>query len=181
MRKLFTLSMIMVALVAFMAIGLMADDAANAEKKAEMKEAAPAHEYVSAKKCKACHKDVYTSWKTTPHAKAFEALSVEEQKKPECVKCHMTGMMADGTAINNVECEACHGPGADYKKASIMSKKKWAADPEGQLAMAKEAGLIIPTEETCVRCHKKEGNPNFKEFDFEKMKGKVHAMPSQGE
>lgn len=174
MRRIFTISMIMVALVAFMAIGLMADDAAK-------KEEAPTHDYVSAKKCKACHKDVYTSWETTPHATAFDKLSAEEQKKPECVKCHMTGTMADGTAINNVECEACHGPGADYKKASIMSKKKWAADPEKHKAMAIEAGLVYPTEETCVRCHTKEGNANFKEFKFEEMKGKVHAMPSQGE
>jgi cytochrome c553 len=173
MRKLFTISMIMVALVAFMAIGLMADEAA--------KEEAPGHEYVGAAKCKACHKDVYTSWEATPHAKAFEVLSAEEQAKPECVTCHMTGMMADDTAINNVECEACHGPGGDYKKATIMSKKKWAADPEAQKAMAVEAGLVYPTEETCVRCHKAEGNANFKEFKFEEMKGKVHAMPSQGE
>ena len=60
-----------------------------------------------------------------------------------------------------------------------MSKSKWKKDPEGQLALAKEAGLIIPTAETCKRCHTKEGNPNFKEFDFEKSKGKVHPIAAE--
>lgn len=136
----------------------------------------PAHEYVGAKKCKTCHKLQYNSWLETPHAKAFDKLSDEEKKKPECVKCHTTGTTAKGVLLEGIQCEACHGPGSDYKSPKIMSKKKWKADPEGQLKLALEAGLIIPTEKDCVRCHTKEGNPNFKPFDFEKRKGKVHAF-----
>ena len=157
------------ALAALLVTSVVAQDAAKKEEKAK-------HEYVGDAKCKMCHKDVHTSWAATPHAKAFGALSAEEQKKPECVKCHITGTTAAGELLEGVQCEACHGPGSDYKSATIMSKKKWEADPEGQMKLAKEAGLIIPTAETCVRCHTKEGNPNFKEFDFKTMQPKVHPV-----
>jgi len=170
MRK---LSVVALALAAIL---LVAAVMASAE---ETKEAAK-HEYVGPAKCKMCHKPEYTAWEATPHAKAFEALSAEEQKKEECVGCHITGTDAKGEVITNVTCEACHGPGSDYKSPKIMSKKKFADDPEAALAAAKEAGLVIPTEETCMRCHKKEGNPNFKPFDFEKMKGKVHPVAAEG-
>ncbi len=137
------------------------------------------HEYVGAKKCKTCHKDKHAAWSETGHAKAFSLLSEEEQKKPECVKCHSTGTKADGTLIENVECEACHGPGSDYKSPKIMSKKKWKADPETHKKMALEAGLVMPTEEVCVKCHTKEGNANFKEFKFAERKDKVHPVKAK--
>ena len=57
-----------------------------------------------------------------------------------------------------------------------MNKKKWAADPETYQKKAVEAGLIYPKEENCKRCHKKEGNPNFKKFDFTRWKPLVHVM-----
>lgn len=160
------------ALAALMVTSVLAQEAAKPE-------AAAKHEYVGDAKCKMCHKDVHTSWAETKHAKAFSVLSAEEQKKPECVKCHITGTTAAGEVLENVQCEACHGPGSEYKSASIMSKKKWAADPEGQLKLAKEAGLIMPTADNCVRCHTKEGNPNFKEFNFEKMQPLVHPVKAE--
>lgn len=134
------------------------------------------HAYVGAKKCKACHKGQHAAWSETAHAKAFSLLSAEEQKKPECVKCHSTGTTAKGVFLENIECEACHGPGKDYKSAKIMNKKKWKADPEAHMKMALEAGLIIPDEKVCVRCHTKEGNANFKEFKFAERMKLVHPV-----
>lgn len=162
-----------VGIIAMLAAGLVMAADETAKGKEEKK---AAHEYVGAKKCKICHKEQFTTWSESPHAKAFSVLSAEEQKKDECVRCHITGTKPDGTVIENVECEACHGPGKDYKSPKIMSKKKWPAEPEKYKQMAIDAGLVYPTEETCVRCHTKEGNANFKEFDFEKFKTKVHAM-----
>lgn len=168
MRKVTTIILLMLALFAFAAL-LMAEEAAKEEK--------AAHDYVGSAKCKMCHKAEFTAWEATPHAKAFDVLSDEEKAKPECVSCHITGTLAkDGSTIEGVGCEACHGPGGDYKSPKIMSKKKWAADPDTYKQMAIDAGLVYPTEETCVRCHKKEGNANFKEFNFEEMKGKVHPV-----
>lgn len=159
----------MLLAIAAMFFGLaIADETA---KKEEVK-----HDYVGHKKCKMCHtKDgIHPSWMETKHAKAWDALSDTEKKDPECVKCHTTGITAEGELLEGVQCEACHGAGADYKKKSIMEDMK--------AAMA--AGLIMPTEETCMTCH---GNVPEKfrskeKFDFEKMKAKgVHAMPEKKE
>ena len=174
MSKTFTrFLLLMLGVFALLAFSAIAED--STKVKAEEK---AAHDFVGHKKCgsKACHKDNHTSWLETKHAKAYDLLSDEEKQKPECVTCHTTGTTAKGVLLEGVQCEACHGAGKDYKSLKIMSKKKWKADPEKQKAMAIKAGLIIPTEENCKRCHTKEGNPNFTEFDFEKSKGLVHPV-----
>ncbi len=100
------------------------------------------HEYVGADKCKMCHKVEYTSWETTTHAKATEAAkaSTERAFTPDCLKCHATNASED---FPGVQCEACHGAGADFKKMSIMK----------DLEAAKANGLVVPTQATCDGCH----------------------------
>jgi hypothetical protein len=178
MRRLLTVGLVLVVMVAFVAFTAPAQETKEAPKAAapEVSKEKPKHEYVGAAKCKGCHLPQYTSWLETKHAKAFDALSAEDKKKAECVVCHVTGKMADGTVINGVECEACHGPGSDYKSMKIMNKTKWAADPAGYKKMAVDAGLVYPKEEDCMRCHKKDGNPNFKPLDFATARTKVHKM-----
>lgn len=126
--------------------------------------------YVGSDKCKVCHKDQYTPWEASKHSKAWSALKPEEQKNAECIKCHST----DGAGkFPNVGCEACHGPGSEYKSPNIMNKQKWAADPAGQLKLATAAGLIAkPDEKICVKCHNKQ-SPNFQGFNFAQMKEKI--------
>jgi nitrate/TMAO reductase-like tetraheme cytochrome c subunit len=169
-------------MLAFIALGLSATAWSDEGKAAgAAKKEAAKFEYVGDAKCKICHKIQHSSWLETKHAKAYDVLSDEEKKKPECVTCHITGHDAKGELIPGVQCEACHGPGSEYKSPKIMSKKGWPAEPEKYKAMAIEAGLVYPTEATCVRCHKAEGNPNFKPFDFAKSKDKVHAKGSDPE
>ena len=168
MKKLTLTAILLFTLLAFFAAFAAAD-----EKATEKKEG---HAFVGAKKCKACHKALYTAWTETAHAKTYDRLSDEEKKKPECVTCHTTGMDAKDVLLEGVQCEACHGPGSDYKKAKIMNKKKWAADPEAHKKMAIDAGLLYPTDDDCKKCHTKEGNANFKEFKFEERVGEVHAV-----
>jgi hypothetical protein len=180
MRKLMVIALLGFVLLAFTAMLATAqestEEAAKEETKKEAKGAA--HQFVGAEKCaKVCHKEQFTSWLETKHAKTFDVLSDEEKAKPECADaCHITGKLADGTALPGAQCEACHGPGADYKSPKIMSKSKWKGDPEAYKKMAVDAGLVYPTAETCAQCHKEEGNPNFKPLDFEKSKGGVHAF-----
>jgi len=171
MRKNVSVVILLMALLVIWTIPTMAEETKEATKTEKV-----THPYVGAKKCKTCHKVQFNSWLETGHATTFDVLSDEEKKKEECVACHQTGTTAKGVLLEGVQCEACHGPGKDYKSPKIMSKKKWAADPEKHKKMAIEAGLIYPTEETCIGCHKKEGNPNFKPFDFAKRKSEVHAM-----
>lgn len=130
------------------------------------------HEYIGLKKCSMCHKKdgILESWEKTPHAAVWDKLT-DEQKKDETIqKYYATGMM-EGELLTNVQCEACHGPGNDYKSMSIMKDKEQAI----------ANGLIIPTAETCMKCHNAEAptdalKATAKDFDFEKMKAKgVHV------
>jgi hypothetical protein len=162
MKKLFTI--VGVLLVAAFLLSSMA-----------MAQDKPKATFVGEKACKMCHAKEFAAWSKTKHATAFAALKPEEQKKAECVGCHQTGKTAADSMIVNVTCEACHGAGSEYKK--LMMPTKWKADPEGSKKAAIAAGLVFPpVEANCMNCHKKEGNPNFKPFDFEKMKGMVHPI-----
>lgn len=183
MRKFMVIALLGLALLAFMAVLATAEEEKKEEAKGvaeevKKEEAKPAYDFVGAKKCAGfCHKAQFTSWQETTHAKAFDVLSDEEKAKPECADaCHSFGKLADGTVLEGVTCEACHGPGSAYKSPKVMSKSKWPKDPEGYKKTAIEAGLVYPTAENCIGCHKEEGNPNFKPFDFEKSKATVHAF-----
>ena len=131
------------------------------------------HEFIGAKRCKICHKEAYSSWEVTNHAKAWSLLKPEEQKNEECAGCHSTGTTAKGVLLEGVQCEACHGAGADYKKKSIMEDRE----------LSIENGLVIPDSTVCVGCHN-ERSPSFKGFDYAKYrlseKG-IHKMTDKKE
>ncbi len=150
------------------------------------------HAYVGADKCKMCHNSPakgaqYTKWQESAHSKAYATLASDEAKKigaekgiadPQkadaCLKCHVAGHGVDAARLTDkykvedgVSCEACHGPGADYWKMTVMKDK----------AAAMAAGLVMPTEETCKGCHNSE-SPTFKGFDFAAAKAKIaHPNP----
>jgi len=113
--------------------------------------------YVGENSCKMCHKLEYDSWAKTKHATAWAALKPDEQAKPECAACHITGKTKTDSLLVNVGCESCHGPGSSFKSMATMKDPKLAA----------AAGLLPVTEATCVRCHN-ERSPQFKGFDFAK-------------
>jgi RecJ-like exonuclease len=115
--------------------------------------------YIGADKCKMCHKLQYDSWAQTKHAKATESAKASKEWKFEaaCLTCHATNK---DEAMAGVQCEACHGPGSDYKTLSVMK----------DLAKAKAAGLVIPTQATCDGCH--DGKEHHKKQAFTKD---VHA------
>lgn len=137
---------------------------------------AAGHAYLGITKCKMCHMPYFKAWALTPHATAFDRLKPanKEDKNPKCFKCHTTGFGSGGFDLakttpdfKNVQCEACHGAGADYMKIAIMK----------DVTKARAAGLVFPVPETvCVKCHNKE-SPNFKGFDYAKYLAKgVHKV-----
>lgn len=153
------------------------------------------HKYIGVKKCAMCHKseakgNQYGKWLSTKHAKAYETLggaaALETAKKcnvagnpqetPQCLKCHTTGYGADSSLLgegfvkeDGVQCESCHGAGGDYMAMSVMKDKEKAIG----------AGLVIPTKETCVKCHNPE-SPNYKEFNFDKFYPEIaHPNPAK--
>jgi len=160
-------------------------------------DAVAGHEIVGAPKCKTCHKaktgDQWKIWTESVHAKAFETLASEEAKKiaadkelgdPQtedaCLKCHTTKAYLGAEAVvsekgkyadtEGVGCEACHGPGSDYKSKKIMT------DP----ATHEAAGLVmVKTADACTKCHNEE-SPTFKDFDFEKRWAEIaHPVPTE--
>jgi len=143
--------------------------------------------YVGNKKCIVCHKSEYKSWQKDYHAKALDDLKpgikVEAKKKANldpdkdytkdegCLSCHSTGYgkpAVKRAILDNVGCEACHGPGSKYKSMKVMNKKKYRENREEQHKKAIEAGLIEPTEQVCVSCHN-DKSPTWKGFDYCKM------------
>lgn len=154
------------------------------------------HKYVGASKCKLCHSAdkigaQFKIWQSSLHAQAFADLAsdsakavakargiADPQKAAECLKCHETGYgqaaeMFDTTfnPQDGIQCEACHGPGSDYWKMSTM--KDLAAkkiDPSS-------VGMVIPTQEVCVKCHNQE-SPFYHGFDFAAYSAKIaHPVP----
>lgn len=143
---------------------------------AEDKPAAKTPGYVGVKACTMCHKgDKYANldkkWADSKHAKAFEVLvAKKEDKNPKCLACHTTGFGKGGYAVDaaddvkkkfeGVQCEACHGAGADYKGAAVMK----------DAAKAAAAGLTAkPDAKVCQTCHNAD-SPTFdakKPFKFE--------------
>ncbi len=137
-------------------------------------------EYIGAAKCKMCHNkpptgEQYNKWAAGPHAKAMSALKGDEAKDPKCLKCHSTAFgltLSDTqtvTVAEGVSCESCHGAGSGYKSLPIMKDK----------AKAIAAGLIMPDEKVCKKCHNAESK-NFKGFDFKTYAAKIaHPNPAK--
>lgn len=171
--------------------------------------AAETYTYVGTKMCKMCHNKEETGkqfsiWEKSLHGNALAALQTDEAKKiavakgiktapdqsPECIQCHVTGWgtesgyqlnvdPADKKAVTqnekmaNVGCEMCHGPGSGYK-----TKKTMEAVSKGEMEPA-SVGLLIPTAETCVKCHN-EKSPTHKKFVFEEaVKVIAHPNPAK--
>lgn len=155
----------------------LAQEAKTEAKPAAKKEVE--HAYVGVKVCGMCHKKggILESYEKTPHATVWDKLT-DEQKKDETIqKFYATGKLPDGTLLTNVQCEACHGPGGDYKTMSIMKDKEKAI----------ANGLVMPDAETCKKCHNADAptealKASAKDFDFAKMEAKgVHVLPKAEE
>jgi hypothetical protein len=142
--------------------------------------------YVGVKKCAFCHvrlDDSLRTWAITKHANALAVLRTPKARKfsdtpdedPKCLKCHMTGTTSDPHAaegvlpvfmderFEGVQCEMCHGPGSLYKAEMARALPK---DEELDEQQCTRRGLVIPTEQTCRKCHNEEC-PVFEGFNFE--------------
>jgi cytochrome c peroxidase len=162
---------------------------------------APVFKYVGAAGCKACHSvakmggEEHKAWAASKHASAFATLATpaaleiakkkniaDPQKADACLKCHVTGFgvaaglkTATWKAEDGVTCEACHGPGSEYKAGPVMKAlTAGTTKPE-------TVGLLTATEKTCVKCHNAE-SPTYKEFKYAEMYAKIkHEKPKPAE
>ena len=151
------------------------------------------HDYVGVARCRKCHKkekrgNQYGKWLEAPHSRAYKNLASDSakavaarvglkedpQKSKECLICHVTAFGVEASRFDSafrmedgIQCEACHGPGKDYKKKTIMK--------DHDKAVAN--GLIIPDENVCKNCHNQD-SPTYREFFFEERWKKIaHPFP----
>ncbi len=119
--------------------------------------------YIGSISCRDCHEQIYTAWRTTRHANAFQTLSKKNQDKNlGCVYCHVTGIDETSatlvaslpSALHGVGCEQCHGPG-----------KKHSQSPN----QYKLATTITP--QSCLGCHTPDHDDDF---DFTRDVELVH-------
>lgn len=138
-------------LLAIVAVSMIAPSFTSAQ---EAKKEEAAFKYVGATLCKPCHQTeaqgkIYATWEASAHAKAFEKLGAANQANEKCLGCHTTGhgkALAAGKtaeAVRGVQCEACHGPGSEYKSMAVMKSK----------ADALKKGLVAVDEKVCAGCH----------------------------
>ncbi len=130
--------------------------------------------FVGAQRCAACHKQKFSLWKETRHARAMATLAAKHRENdPDCFRCHVTGMVGvgakqtaevgqrgnpfakliqrqQGNHLPNVQCEACHGSGSRH-----------ATKP------GKETRMKIPADHDCRQCHTEDTDPDF---SFQKKK-----------
>jgi 2',3'-cyclic-nucleotide 2'-phosphodiesterase (5'-nucleotidase family) len=108
--------------------------------------------YVTSEACAKCHQAEYAVWQKSRHFGAFAALEKRQRTfDPACVTCHSVGFQRGGfinikatPQFANVQCESCHGPGAQHIKAPAAGNYKTPAAPA-----------------SCVVCHDRENSPDF--------------------
>ncbi|KKM04102.1 hypothetical protein LCGC14_1767630 [marine sediment metagenome] len=117
----------------------------------------------------------------------FDKKVKEEKKDPECLRCHATaykmkikkGKSKKGSKnfIEDVACEACHGPGEAYvkvkknyqKKGKDAFKKLLKEDPMMARKVQYDTGLYVAginkyktIKEQCLECHWEDVNDKNK-------------------
>ncbi len=114
--------------------------------------------------CGECHPSQQAKWESTAHAHAFETLENigQEGTGKSCAPCHnvsdrgnettdaTVGFVMDGNShLRNVQCENCHGPGADH-----------LAEPSNKPIAPIEVGFDVG----CGECHQDAHNPFVDEW-----------------
>lgn len=105
--------------------------------------------FLGAEACGACHPAQLDAWKRTAHARAAapEVLG-RRGRDAACLACHATG---EGASVRgrlpDVQCEACHGPGAAWAADDIM-RDPYLSRLLGLRDVRREGAAL------CRRCHR---------------------------
>lgn len=139
-----------------------------------------AHKFTGVMACAACHTGPkfnfqFSQWRLSKHARAYAELATprgvelakaegakgDPQKAAQCLKCHTTAAAVEPASLlkgfdltDGVQCESCHGPGADYSPEAAMLDK----------ATARAKGLLEVNAQTCAPCHQ---DAHGRKFDFD--------------
>ncbi|MCA9786059.1 MAG: hypothetical protein KDC10_08275 [Calditrichaeota bacterium] len=110
--------------------------------------------YVGESECRTCHTEIYSAWKSTPHARAFsELIRARESDNEEKLPRYVTGYLEKSGYLNrldtpllmNVQCESCHGRGSEHVRTEGKALETLNPNPGN----------------SCVQCHSAESQPDF--------------------
>src|SRR5687768_3661714 len=123
--------------------------------------------------CGNCHVGHQTDWVTTRHADAYATLAENPGSQDFCFTCHTVNesgnevseasgwSVVQDTAYHDVQCESCHGPGADHVEVPDA----------GNEPLASIAASVDATD-GCAECHNGTHHPFVEEWSESK-----HATP----
>ena len=131
--------------------------------------------------CSICHKvkeraktwdNAFEIWTESKHAKAYVNLTSDQAKKiataegianpqtsEKCLKCHSTAYGVEKSLLgkkfkidDGVSCEACHGPGEEWKSAKVHAESRPLALQKGMNDVWDSA----VKDKICQSCHTEE-------------------------
>jgi peroxiredoxin len=128
-------------------------------------------EFVGSAACASCHAKEHKLWSDSAHARAFATLEHKgEAKNADCQRCHTTGFKeatgfpSGGTALANVGCESCHGPG----KRHVEEKGARAGSILALTDKCDSCAIAL----ICGTCHDDENDKGF-EFSIDTKLQKI--------
>ena len=108
--------------------------------------------YLGVGSCLGCHEEAFEIYRQTTHARAYETLARQfRHRDSNCIGCHSVGynqpggfegvrIIGDVVDLVDVQCEACHGPGADHNR---------------------DGSYLKLARQSCLNCHNEEQDPTF--------------------
>jgi hypothetical protein len=135
----------------------------------------PGPQYASSQTCAQCHQNIYITQTNTPHAQAFASLQrIHQDTNSSCLPCHTVGydLLTGFTntlqtpQLANVQCENCHGPGANHAANPAFSSTIPQVDLAAQVCGGCHSAQLTPAE---VVAHHPTG------FGFEDWSGSPHG------
>jgi predicted CXXCH cytochrome family protein len=141
--------------------------------------------------CGNCHVDHQNKWVSTAHAAAYEGLVASGQAQEFCFRCHAVSengnqlsapagwSVVQDTAYHDVQCESCHGPGAEHVETPDASDHPLAR--VRVLAADLVTGDVNTDTATvsgsCAECHSGAHHPFVDEW---RLSGHARALTEEG-
>lgn len=124
--------------------------------------------YMGADACSECHQKEYDSWAKSKHAKAFDLLRDDKKSDLTCLWCHATDAKDNYKAfrLRGVQCEACHGRGAQYAYGTFMEN----------FSEIHKKGLRKQDEAVCRDCHTPDRIPGIGAFNYKEKLEKIKHL-----
>jgi hypothetical protein len=123
--------------------------------------------------CGNCHVSHQTDWATTKHAVAYADLTASSGAQDFCFSCHTVNELGNSltdssgwhvvqdTAYYDVQCESCHGGGADHVE-----------NPDGGPKPLASIAVSLEATNGCAECHNGTHHPFVEEWSQS-----AHATP----